>query len=142
MAWATIIRIGSNNHIHLEDQPLKVRLFLDALLQILYQVVPGSGPLVVSICARADHENGRLTFAHFRMKPLSEISNRVPPAEARQSTVYHYQYRVDDSIHVPTRGEITLHTQAVYNNERFHRVNKALSQKEVEDGNFFEKIER
>lgn len=62
--------------------PKKFLSLLDALLQVLYQIIPSSGPLVVGIYACADHEVGCLTVAHLGMKSLAKISNGVTPAEA------------------------------------------------------------
>lgn len=62
-------------------------LLLNTLLQILYQVIAGSSPFVVGICAHTDHKIGRFTLTHLGMKSLAKISNRVSPAEARQSAV-------------------------------------------------------
>lgn len=56
---------------------------LDALLQILYQVIASSGPLIISIFTNMGHEIGCFTLTHLRMKSLPKIANRVTPAEAR-----------------------------------------------------------
>lgn len=56
---------------------------LNALLQILYQVIACSRPLVVRIGARSYHEVGSFPLVHLGMEPLAEIPDRVSPAEAR-----------------------------------------------------------
>lgn len=62
---------------------LYIILLLDALLQILYQVIASSGPLIISIFTNMCHEIGCFTLTHLRMKSLPKIANRVTPAEAR-----------------------------------------------------------
>ena len=63
--------------------PLRFYLLLNALLNILYQVIASSGPLIVGICAHTDHEIGSFTLAHLRVKSPAKISDWVTPTEAR-----------------------------------------------------------
>lgn len=74
------------NNDHVQTQLMSSEnflLLLNALLQILYQVVPGSGPLVVSISADAEHEIGSLAISHFGMKSLAKVPDWIASAEAR-----------------------------------------------------------
>ena len=75
-------------------------LLLNALLNVLYQVVASCGPLIVGICAHPDHEVSSFTLAHLRVKSLAKISNWITPTEARQPTVKHQHHSVDYPIHV------------------------------------------
>lgn len=56
---------------------------LYALLYVLYQIVAGSGPFVVGICACIDHEVCCLPLAHLGMESLAEVTDGITPTEAR-----------------------------------------------------------
>lgn len=56
---------------------------LDALLQILYQVVTSSSPFVIRIGTDVDHEMRSFAFAHLGMKSFPEITNWISSAKAR-----------------------------------------------------------
>lgn len=62
-------------------------LLLDALLQILNQVVSSSSPLVIGIGTYMNHEMCSFAFAHLWVKSFPKVTDWISSAKARQSTV-------------------------------------------------------